>query len=99
MKQFFSEMLFLKVAFVYFGLFISIAESNISSLEYHNYTDLTSILFSYAQKYPDKTYLYTIGKSVQNRELWVMALADSEPGTHKSLRPEAKYIGNMHGYS
>jgi hypothetical protein len=64
---------------------------------YHNYVSFTSILKNYASKYPTKTYLYSIGKSVQNRELWVLALADSNPDKHMTLRPEVKYIGNMHG--
>jgi carboxypeptidase M len=64
---------------------------------YHNYEHLTNILKSYASNYPTKAYLYTIGKSVQKRELWVLALADSNPDKHILLRPEAKYIGNMHG--
>jgi murein tripeptide amidase MpaA len=31
------------------------------------------------------------------RELWVAAIANSQPNVHLPLRPEAKYIGNMHG--
>ncbi|XP_077997405.1 carboxypeptidase D-like [Glandiceps talaboti] len=43
------------------------------------------------------THLYSIGKSVEGRELWVMAIAGSDP--HKVIdgRPEVKYVGNMHG--
>ncbi len=64
---------------------------------YHNHDSLTSILKQFASDYPTKTYLYSIGKSVQNRELWVLALADTNPDKHLTLRPEVKYIGNMHG--
>ena len=64
---------------------------------YHKYDSLTSILKNYSQNYPNKVYLYSIGKSVLNRDLWVLALADSNPDKHVSLRPEAKYIGNIHG--
>jgi carboxypeptidase D len=32
-----------------------------------------------------------------DRDLWVLAIADSNPSVHVTLRPEAKYIGNMHG--
>lgn len=32
-----------------------------------------------------------------DRDLWVLAIADSNPSVHLRLRPEAKYIGNMHG--
>lgn len=61
--------------------------------QYHNHEQLTTFLKDLAAKYPTKTYLYSIGKTVQNRDLWVMAIADSNPQKHVILRPEAKYIG------
>lgn len=64
---------------------------------YHNYEQLTTILKDYAAKYPSKTYLYSIGKSVQNRELWVLAISSTRPETHVLLRPEVKLVANMHG--
>ena len=64
---------------------------------FHNYSSLTQILEQFASSYPTKTHLYSIGKSVQNRDIWVLAIADSHPDLHISLRPEAKYIGGMHG--
>ena len=33
---------------------------------------------------------------VSGRELWVMALGTS-PSQHQTLRPEVKYVGNIHG--
>jgi hypothetical protein len=51
----------------------------------------------YASTYPNVTYLYSVGKSVQGRELWTLALAKNNPSMHVPLRPEAKYIGAMHG--
>ena len=56
------------------------------NFEYHSYDELTDILKSFIVNYPTKAYLYSIGKSVQNRELWVLAIADSEPDKHVSLR-------------
>jgi murein tripeptide amidase MpaA len=64
---------------------------------YHDYATFTAQLKAYSVRFPTKTYLYSIGKSVQGRDLWVMAIADSQPEAHLILRPEAKYIGNMHG--
>lgn len=32
---------------------------------YHNYDNLTRVMKSFAEKFPDKTYLYSIGKSVE----------------------------------
>jgi hypothetical protein len=64
---------------------------------HHNYTELTAIMHDLAKRFPQNTYLYSIGKSVQNRELWVIAVAATDPDIHIALRPEAKYVANMHG--
>jgi carboxypeptidase M len=87
----------------FYLVFILLAETqfafsdNGSDFVYHSYANLTSLLQGWAQKYPTKAYLYSIGKSVEDRDLWVMALADSQPNVHLTLRPEAKYVGNIHG--
>jgi murein tripeptide amidase MpaA len=73
------------------------ASSFINFNSYHNYWSLEAILKAYSRNYPSKVHLYTIGKSVRGRELYVIALADSNPNVHLQLRPEVKYIGNMHG--
>ncbi|XP_038057399.1 carboxypeptidase D-like [Patiria miniata] len=65
--------------------------------EYHNYEQLTSLMSSLADAYPSKTHLYSIGTSVQNRELWVMAISNSKPDDIVPRRPDVKYVGNMHG--
>jgi murein tripeptide amidase MpaA len=67
------------------------------SYMYHNYANLTQLMNYYASTYPNVTFLYSVGKSVQGRELWTLALAKNNPNMHVPLRPEAKYIGAMHG--
>lgn len=64
---------------------------------YHKFNSLTNILRTYAKNYPNKTYLYSIGKSVGNRDLLVLAISATKPNEHLILRPEVKYIGNIHG--
>jgi murein tripeptide amidase MpaA len=64
---------------------------------YHDYAKLTELLKNYSSSFANKAHLYSIGKSVQGRELWVLAMADTQPNVHIPLRPEVKYVGNMHG--
>ncbi|CAF1039718.1 unnamed protein product, partial [Brachionus calyciflorus] len=64
---------------------------------YHSYEEISNILKETARKNPDKTYLYSIGKSTGGKDLWVLALADSKPSEKVLLRPEAKYVANIHG--
>jgi hypothetical protein len=64
---------------------------------YHTYDEISAGLASYAKNYSNQTHLYSIGKSVQGRDLWVLAIAASQPDKHVLLRPEVKFIGNIHG--
>lgn len=47
-------------------------------------------------RYPNLTALYSIGKSVEGRDLWVLVLSAS-PYEHMIGKPDVKYIGNIHG--
>jgi len=62
---------------------------------YHAYPALTSLLQEYADNYPDLCRLYSIGQSVQGRELWVMKISDN-PDLNED-EPEVKYVSTMHG--
>jgi hypothetical protein len=62
----------------------------------HNYASMTSWLKDLANRFPQITYLYTIGQSSQNRELWVLVVSKN-PREHELLKPEFKYVANMHG--
>ncbi|XP_058822937.1 carboxypeptidase D isoform X1 [Topomyia yanbarensis] len=69
-----------------------------SSLDfvYHNHEDMTRYLRATTARYPNLTALYSIGKSVQGRDLWVMVVSAS-PYEHMLGKPDVKYIGNIHG--
>lgn len=71
---------------------------NHASVEFkhHNYEAMTKVLKQYAESCKNISRLYTVGKSVQGRELWVFEISD-HPGKHELTEPEFKYVGNMHG--
>ncbi len=62
---------------------------------YHNYATLTDELNIYAEAYPDICRLYTLGQSVQGRELWAMLITDNPDDEEDE--PEFKYVSTMHG--
>ncbi|XP_046891555.1 carboxypeptidase D [Hypomesus transpacificus] len=63
---------------------------------HHGYSDMELFLRKYSNEFPSIARLYTIGKSVEGRELFVMEISNN-PGIHMQGKPEFKYIGNMHG--
>ena len=67
-----------------------------TKFQYHNYQSMVEKLKDLNNRYPNITSLYTIGKSSENRDLWVMIISD-QPLIHEAGEPEVKYVGNMHG--
>ncbi|XP_059834449.1 carboxypeptidase M-like [Hypanus sabinus] len=68
------------------------------SLEFkhHNAEELESFLHRINSNYSSITHLYSIGKSVEGVDLWVLAIG-KHPEKHVVGIPEVKYIGNIHG--
>lgn len=65
-------------------------------IQYHNHQSLTAKLKDLNHNYPNITSLYSIGKSTQGRDLWVIVISD-RPLVHEAGEPEVRYIGNIHG--
>jgi carboxypeptidase D len=64
--------------------------------QYHNYESITNLFGVLISTYPNLAKLHSIGKSVQNRDLWVLEI--SENVHNRSLaEPMFKYVANMHG--
>ncbi|XP_050521239.1 carboxypeptidase D [Daktulosphaira vitifoliae] len=63
---------------------------------HHNYDKLVAKLNLINVNYPNITRLYSVGKSVKGRNLYVLEVSLST-GHHQPGKPEFKYVANMHG--
>jgi len=62
---------------------------------YHTYENLTAKLDSVTQEYSEITKLISIGKSVQNRDIWALKISDN-PDTNE-IEPEVRIVSTIHG--
>lgn len=65
------------------------------ALGYPSFEEMTKKLKSLALKKPSITQLFSIGKSVNGKDLWVMKISDN--AGMDEVEPEFKYISSMHG--
>ena len=63
---------------------------------HHKYAAMESFLREMSSKCPNITRLYSIGQTVQYRNIWVMEISDN-PGVHEPGEPEFRYVGGVHG--
>lgn len=70
-------------------------EPEVKTNGYYSYYDMVAKLDSIVNFYPDITKKFSIGKSVNGRELWVLKISDN-PELDEA-EPEVRFIGIIHG--
>ncbi|MBI3288174.1 MAG: zinc carboxypeptidase [Elusimicrobia bacterium] len=63
---------------------------------YHNYGEVAAELKSIAESAPDLASLFSIGKSVQGKDLLVLRLTRGAAGTAPSAKPGIVFLGTHH---
>lgn len=64
---------------------------------YHNYDQMTNLIHNISSNFPELVRVYTIGKSLQGRQLWVALVTKDPHNDDQLLKPNVKYVANMHG--
>ena len=67
------------------------------SSSYPKYNETTSLLHEMENLFPDLVHIYSVGKSVDGRELWVIHVTEQVNESRALLRPMVKIVANMHG--
>nr|XP_060633989.1 carboxypeptidase Z [Anolis sagrei ordinatus] len=63
---------------------------------HHSFTQMVRVLKKTASRCSHISKMYSIGRSFEGKDLFAIEFSTS-PGHHELLKPEFKYIGNMHG--
>lgn len=71
-------------------------DSDYVTNSYTHYEDLQQLLHSLEQKYPHLARVFSIGKSVEGRDLLVLQISENV-SRRNPLEPMVKYVANMHG--
>ncbi|XP_048851764.1 carboxypeptidase Z isoform X1 [Brienomyrus brachyistius] len=70
--------------------------STVIQFTYQSNAQMFNILKKTAAKCADISRTYSIGRSVEGKDLLVIEFSNN-PGQHDILEPEMKFVGNMHG--
>jgi murein tripeptide amidase MpaA len=63
--------------------------------KYYRYADLTEILHTYAEEFPQLVSLQSIGKSYESRDIWLLTVTNFATGTDGD-KPALWVDGNIH---
>jgi carboxypeptidase D len=67
------------------------------STSYPRYQATTSMIFEMQRLFPNLVQIYSIGTTVNRKEMWVVHLAENARKPRPLLRPMVKIAANMHG--
>lgn len=77
-------------------LYFNMQELNQKMLSsYPSYEEITEKLKAAVAKRPDIMQMFSVGKSIQGRDLWMVKISDNV--AIDEVEPEFKYISSMHG--
>ncbi|MDA8131679.1 MAG: M14 family metallopeptidase [Elusimicrobia bacterium] len=63
---------------------------------YHNYQETADLLRSLAAKNTDIASLFSLGRTIEGREMWTLRLNTSAKGEEPSSKPGAYFVGTHH---
>lgn len=63
---------------------------------YHNFKETTELLNALASRHSDIASLFSLGKTVEKRDIWCLRINSSAKGQKAGDKPGAVYIGNHH---
>lgn len=72
-------------------------EEFLQAPKYQNYDQLTELFRHLERVYPQLAKLSSVGRSVKNRELWILEISANVKHERPQLMPMFKYVANMHG--
>jgi len=67
------------------------------STSYPKYNETTRLIHELEKVAPNLVHIYSVGQSVDEREMWVIHLAEDVTQPRPLLRPMVKIVANMHG--
>ena len=82
--------------YVIFLVVVLVAGGCCLDFQHHDYNEMQRYLRDIHSKCPNITRIYNIGQSIDGRNLTVMEITEN-PGVYIPLKPNMKYVGNMHG--
>mgnify|MGYP002379651201 CR=1 FL=1 len=68
-----------------------------NAADYPSFKEIEAKLKALQAAYPNLLELFSIGKSVKGRDLWVVKISHTDPVAPSVVKPEVKYISSMHG--